>query len=140
MKILEKKLEEFTKICDAINNVEEKNSDIFRKYKSLIDTKNELEEEIKEIAREEGSIDNKKFSVKVSDTWKKWFDYKKFVTSVDVKTLNKIEAAGGIKAEVSYEVVSKLIKDKEIEIDPSIIQKTYLEKKQTTRVTIKSKE
>lgn len=139
-KVLEQKLEEYTKTCKSIERFEEKYSDVFKHYKSLMENKEEQEKELKDLAREEGSIENNRIVVKVSEVWKKWFDYKKFTTKVDSKTIAKIEEAGGIKAEVSYEVVNKLIKQEEIKIDPELIQNSYLEEKQTSKVSIKIKE
>lgn len=137
-KLLDKKLDEFTDVCEKISKFENKNENIFKQYKTLLELRTELESQLKEIARDEGSTENDKVKVKVIEVYKKWYDFKIVQKLAAPKEMEELFKNDAIITEVDKDIFNKLVKEGKVRAD--IQQKAFKEEKMTSKVNVSLKE
>lgn len=127
-------IKEFTNTIIAIKQFEEKNKEVFKEYKELLELKANQEIELKEWSKQNGDIENGIVKVTKVRKWKKWLDWSGFST----KSKKIIKESGGLiekEPEVDRKIVEELAKDGKISREE--IAKCFNEEEMSPSIIIK---
>lgn len=126
-------LKNFTSAVLAVKQHKEKYPEVFAELERLENLKDESEEQLKVLARQEGNMDNGVVKVEVIHKWRKWYVPEKVKENKEVYQL--LIDNGAVKEEINKTIADKVAKEHE-EILP-FLQSAYAEEEMTPAVNIK---
>ncbi len=129
-------LTQYSMICQKISALKKKNENVFERLEALEKAKAEFEQELKNEAREHGDMENEFVKVRVIESYRKWYDFRTLEKLATPKELNLIKD-NAIVIEVLRPEFEQLVK--EGKIDANLMQKSFMEEKITSKVSINEK-